>query len=263
MSIKCTVSILTNNNKQSLSKLLECLSDFDEVIICDGGSTDGTLVLASEFGCKIIQQNAHFLDDNNRIVDYSGVRNQCLNMATYQWFLYLDSDELIDENLKNEIKSVIINNNPSVYWIKRKYLYKNNIIDCATTYPNKQLRFFHRSVVNKFIKKVHERIDVNDKTNILTLDNYMYVPLLEDCKSLLKKWNKYVDIELSSNSKVSNRKLIRIIWDSFKISILYLLRTFKVYFFCKGNKLPLRFELIRHIYHFRLIKSFIIKKYGR
>ena len=38
--INCSVGILTFNSEETLLKCLESVSDFSEIIICDGGNTD-------------------------------------------------------------------------------------------------------------------------------------------------------------------------------------------------------------------------------
>jgi len=47
--IKCSVGILTFNSGDNLEKCLKSLSDFDEIIVCDGGSADSTVEIAKKF----------------------------------------------------------------------------------------------------------------------------------------------------------------------------------------------------------------------
>tara|TARA_Y100001935_G_scaffold253378_1_gene259446 strand:+ start:1046 stop:1237 length:192 start_codon:yes stop_codon:yes gene_type:complete len=54
--IDCTVGILTYNCGDVLKNALESVSFCSEIIICDGGSTDNTLSVAEEYGCRVIKQ---------------------------------------------------------------------------------------------------------------------------------------------------------------------------------------------------------------
>ncbi|MGZ5262160.1 MAG: glycosyltransferase, partial [Kaistella sp.] len=46
--------INTYNADLHLEKVLECVKDFDEILICDMGSTDRTLEIAKKFNCAIV-----------------------------------------------------------------------------------------------------------------------------------------------------------------------------------------------------------------
>ena len=54
--IKCSVGILTLNSADGLKDCLPAFTDFDEVIVCDGNSTDNTVEVAKSFGAKVIKQ---------------------------------------------------------------------------------------------------------------------------------------------------------------------------------------------------------------
>lgn len=49
-----SVVVNTYNAEQHLKKVLESVKDFDEIVICDMESTDHTLDIAKEYGCKIV-----------------------------------------------------------------------------------------------------------------------------------------------------------------------------------------------------------------
>jgi len=54
--IPASVGILTLNSGKTLRRALNSLTDFAEIIVCDGNSTDDTLEIAREYGAKIIRQ---------------------------------------------------------------------------------------------------------------------------------------------------------------------------------------------------------------
>ena len=51
---RISVVINTYNAEQHLAAVLESVKDFDEVLICDMESTDTTLDIARQYGCRII-----------------------------------------------------------------------------------------------------------------------------------------------------------------------------------------------------------------
>ena len=51
--IKCSIGILTLNCEDTLARCLENLRDFDEIIVCDGNSTDKTIGIAKNSAQKL------------------------------------------------------------------------------------------------------------------------------------------------------------------------------------------------------------------
>ncbi len=257
--ISCTVGVLTFNNESSLGDTLDLLKGFAEVIICDGGSTDRTLDIAKSHGCKIIFQDPEFKRPDGKIKDFAGVRNQMLDSASHRWFLYVDSDEILTPELIAEISSVVSAGNPGAYWIPRKYVVNGLIIDCASTYPAKQMRLFHRDAVNRFIKTIHERIEVKPEAKISELRNYMLIPMTTDTASIQRKWDYYLDLEEARRGTITIWQWLQICGENLKISALYTLRTFRNMLFCHGNGMPLALELQRHIYHIKMCRRLFKK----
>lgn len=257
--INCSVGILTFNEEKVLSRALDSVKDFDEIVICDGGSTDKTIEIAKKYGCKIIFQKGECKDSSGRLIDFSCARNQLFDTAKHDWFLFIDSDESFTKELVDEIRGVVekTSEKPAAYWMKRKYVIDGEIIDCATTYPNKQMRFFHKDAVSYFVKKVHEKIQVNKDSVIEELENYMLVPMDGDIKFLREKWERYINIEHERLGDINILQWARIVYVNFKVSVLYILRLARNVLFCRGKRMPLILEFERHRYHLRLsIKLF-------
>lgn len=257
--ILLSVGILTFNSEKTITRALSSIKDFDDVIICDGGSTDKTLQIAQSFGARVIQQDAKYKNQDGRLRDFSGVRNQTLEAAKHGWFFFLDSDEYLDQNIVSEIAEIVSRNERIAYWVPRKYVLNDKVIDCASTYPNKQMRLFHRERAKYFIKEVHERIALKEGTAVKVLTNPMYVPLTESAKEMREKWKRYIRIEVNRREWFGILSWIK--WSSKELAIggLYIIRTMRNYVFCKGTKMPLKFELSR-VWHQVYIVIAMMKK---
>ena len=48
-----SVVINTYNAQQHLTRVLESVKDFDEVVVCDMESTDDTVKIAEGYGCRV------------------------------------------------------------------------------------------------------------------------------------------------------------------------------------------------------------------
>lgn len=171
--IHASVGILTFNSAATLERALESVKDFEDIIVCDGGSTDGTLELARRYGAHIIPQNPEATGPAP-IRDFAAVRNRCLDAARTNWFFYIDSDERAETELVQEIAS-IIRQEPTgerVYMISPRIIYQGRRIEYASSYPGYQARFFKRSPNIRFHKAVHERIKYPDEALVSVMSGH-------------------------------------------------------------------------------------------
>jgi hypothetical protein len=165
----------------------------------------------------------------------------------------------MSKEVVEEILSIIQSPNPEalVWWQPRKYVLVGKIIECATTYPNRQIRFFHREWVKEFIRPIHERIEIKSGAPIGILRNYEYVPLGTEAE-LAARWQRYIRMEVAGQSTASVARLLRLVLRQKMLFSLYSLRFIRNLFFCRGNKLPLSYEWTRHKY--LLILSWLLLK---
>jgi glycosyltransferase involved in cell wall biosynthesis len=162
--IPCTVGILTFNSAVTLRRALESVKEFDDIVICDGGSSDDTLAIAREYGAHVILQDSVFKREDGSLKDYSGVRNQCVDAARYDWFLYIDSDERATPELVEEVRTIVssVHVPHHVYKISPRIVLDERVIEHSSNYPGWQKRFFNKKSGARFRKAVHERITYDE-----------------------------------------------------------------------------------------------------
>ncbi len=175
-SIHASVGILTFNSGATLRRALESVKDFDDIVVCDGGSSDDTLAIAAEFGARVITQDPQFKNADNTLRDYGGVRNQLLEAARHDWFLYIDSDETISDGLREDIqKAVAEPDGALVYRVPIGIMMDGRYIKYSSNYPGYQTRFFNKRSGARFVRLVHERIEFGNTTKVGTFVHPWYV----------------------------------------------------------------------------------------
>jgi glycosyltransferase involved in cell wall biosynthesis len=257
--INITVGILTLNSESVIRNALESAKEFSEIIVCDGGSSDKTLKIARKYNCKIIFQKKKFKFSNKTIKNFSGVRNQILSKSVNKYVFFLDSDEIINKNLKYYLKNRIANNiksNLGIGLVSRKYRLKNKIINYAITYPNFHPRLVNRNAVSEFIKFVHEKpLLKNDKFEVLKIPKlcFIIVPISENPKYLINKFIYYTSIEILMLARSTFYQFFKFINYRLLVLCLFIARLIRNIFIFKNNKMPLDYELVLIYAYFKNI----------
>lgn len=195
-SIPCTVAILTYNSADTLARALESIKTFSEVIVADGGSTDGTQEIVRRFGRTLVAQPTAAQDSSGRLVDYGAARDHIRQFATQPRIMQLDSDEYASEGLLEDVARVVsFQGGPDVYSMQARYEYRGRIVDCASSYPMTFPRLFRASACSGYTGPTHERAIVSGPLGELTswfVIPYPRVPLM------LRKWFRYLQIDRST-----------------------------------------------------------------
>ena len=92
-----TAAVPVKNEESNLTKCLERLGRFAEIVVIDSGSTDRTREIAESFGARVVG----FSWDGK----YPKKRNWFLLNAPPQqpWVLFLDADEFVDDAFCNAL----------------------------------------------------------------------------------------------------------------------------------------------------------------
>ena len=152
--------IITRNNEAMLSGCLATLRWVDEIIVVDSESYDKTATIAKKYAAKIISIPAG--------TDYSSARNAGLNEASSEWIFYVDADEHVTPELKQEIKSTI-NDQPSTisYKLPRMNIILGRWLKHGGFWPDYVHRLFHKDTLIKWTGKLHESPTVTGAVGLL------------------------------------------------------------------------------------------------
>ncbi len=137
MENKISVVINTYNAARHLGKVLTAAKEFDEIVVCDMESTDTTVKIAEQYGCKVVTF------PKKDYVSAEPARNFAIQSASNPWVLVVDADEIITKELRDFLYATIAEPNcPAGLYIPRKNYVMNKFI--KQTYPDPQLRFFKK-----------------------------------------------------------------------------------------------------------------------
>lgn len=144
----CNISILvlTKNEEKDLPKCLKSVSWSDDIHVYDSFSTDETINIAKSFGANITQR----VFDNWASHQNWGLKN--INFK-HKWVFYIDADEVMSEELRNEIQKIAqIQDDINVaYKVQRRDFFMGTWLKHVQTSP-----FYMRFFIPKYMR--YERL---------------------------------------------------------------------------------------------------------
>lgn len=150
--MKISGAVICQNEDALIRKCISQLDWVDEIVVIDGGSVDKTIDILKELKeadkrIKIFRVpfNGHFGDQ----------KNMALMHCKGEWIFNIDADEIIEEELKEELRGYVDNKDK----IELVTIPRMNFIDGVhqkNAYPDYQARFFKSFC--RFIYPVHEEL---------------------------------------------------------------------------------------------------------
>ncbi|HUD45092.1 MAG TPA: glycosyltransferase family 2 protein [Patescibacteria group bacterium] len=180
-----SVVLAVYNEEKNLARCLDSVRNFaDEIIIVDGSSTDKTVEIAKKYTAKIL------VTSNPPIFHIN--KQKAIDLATKDWILQLDADEVVSKELKEEIQKKVLtekNNEYSGYWTPRKNWFLGRFLLKGGQYPDYTLRLYKRGKGHLPQKDVHEQAEIEGEVGYLVsaLLHYPY----ENFAVYKMKWDRY------------------------------------------------------------------------
>jgi len=94
VSIPISAIVLTKNEEKNLPGCLASLTWADEIVVVDSLSNDGTVSIASHAGVRVVE---------HPFTNFAAQHNFAQNQARHDWVLFVDADERVSDELREEI----------------------------------------------------------------------------------------------------------------------------------------------------------------
>ncbi len=144
--------VIARNEEANLGDCLSSLAWADERLVIDAFSTDGT-TQGLPTDVRLIERSW---------TDFADQRNAGLRLAVHDWVFFVDADERVSADLRQEIQSRVGAETCAGYWVPRRNLIFGRWMRGAGWWPDYQLRVMNRhKAAYKPDRPVHELVDVN------------------------------------------------------------------------------------------------------
>jgi glycosyltransferase involved in cell wall biosynthesis len=190
--IDLSVVIITLNEEKSLSRCINSLPKGCEIIVLDSGSSDATVEIAKKH--KALVSTRAF--DN-----YADQKNAAIDIASRNWVLSLDADEVLTDVLQKKIIKIISRPEHGGYRIRRRLNFMGKQMRFGKTidYP---VRLF-RKERGRFKSDIHEKLHVDAGgvgTIYSPIDHYSY----DDITDYFTRFNGYTS-KVAANHLKNNK----------------------------------------------------------
>jgi len=153
--LRLSVVVVTRNEEERLRACLEAVVWADEIVVVDAESEDKTVAIAQEFTDRVVVRPWP---------GYAAQKNAALDLASGDWVLSLDADEVVSPELRAEIARVLASDGPADgYAVPRRNIFCGRWVRHGGLYPDRQLRLFRRGRGRFEARAVHESVRVDGR----------------------------------------------------------------------------------------------------
>lgn len=203
-----SLCMIVKNEEKYLEKCLKSVEGIvDEVIVVDTGSSDATVEIALRNNAKVV--SFPWIDD------FAAARNFSVDHASSDYILVLDADEYLEPGIELQ-KDLELQRDYYYTWIK------NYGQDGEITH-HRNIRLFRRESGLRYHGKLHENLNTDDSTAILTsaeagfaIYHVGYMPEVVEEKSKQERNHRIMLKELERNPSGYNLFNMGIVYASMK-----------------------------------------------
>lgn len=258
--IPCSVLVLTRNSAASLERCLRPLTNFAEIVVHDANSEDNTVEIARKFGAKIFKQY-DTEEKSVRVKDFTEMRLKQRAAATYDWVLYIDSDEELSAAAAAEIGEVLKTAHPkTIVKIPRVFVIEGVPRTRGDIFREVMPRIHHKAsgATLKKGKTVHEKYEYDASFTEISLTHPLYVPL-PSVAELRAKDDRYITLEVERMKRDGYPWSQYVRWQLFREPLIMgslilriILRAPQMFY---RDSVPMAHQLRYVRYHWRLFRA--------
>lgn len=196
MREKISACVTAGNEEAKIRRCLESLKWCDEIVVVDSFSTDRTVEVCREYTDRVYQ---------HEWLGYIGQKNLIRGMASHPWVLFLDADEEVSPELREEILAEF-EKGPDPYdgyQFPRQVFYLGKWIRHGEWYPDIKLRLFRKDRGRSEGQEPHDHVIVNGQ--VKTLNGHLRHYTYDDIRDHMDTVNRFSTITAQEKFRQGER----------------------------------------------------------
>lgn len=213
-NISCV--IIVKNAASTITKTLESLKFFSDVVVYDNGSTDTTLEIVKNYSNVNLVQS--------EFLGFGPTKNLACTFAKNEWVLSLDADEVLSDEFIKNISNLKLSDK-NIYTILRQNYYKD--VHVKHCWGNDIIvRLFNRTKTAFTDEKVHEKV-IEKGFNIVQINGSVLHFPYSTITDFIIKLDRYSSIFANDNKGKKSSSPTKAFFNA-------LFSFFKTYFLKRG-----------------------------
>lgn len=179
-----SILILTYNEEANLPGCLDSISNFDDIVVLDSFSTDRTVDIARERGCRVFQR---------KFDNFGSQRNHALDHIPFvhDWLFQLDADERFTPSFTKEVLEIVAADRHSGYMVPSKLMFQGKWLKHAGMYPSYQMRLLKVGEI-RFVQHGHGQRETEPKRGLGKMrEGYLHYNFSKGLEDWFAKHNRY------------------------------------------------------------------------
>lgn len=186
--IPATAIVHTRNADRYLQEVLDCLQDFDELMVVDMESTDKTLAIAEANGCRIEKfPPCGYVEP---------ARGFAMKAARNSWVFFVDADEIVPPELSRWIRNFVASPGEAKgVLVPRRNFFLGRWM--RASYPDYQLRLLNRDFA-EWPPQVHSRPEVKGEVIRIpkSFEELAFIHKSPSMEEVVERQNRYTNKEV-------------------------------------------------------------------
>ena len=181
--------MIAKNAEDTIGESLDSLQSFSDVVLYLNNSTDRTKSIAQTYpNVRIIE---------GEFLGFGKTKNIAAGYCKHDWILSLDSDEILNNALLEELNSIDISDEKKLFKLTRD----NYFLGHKTQQRDVIVRIYNRNFTQFNNNNVHEKVIVPSDAEVIKLKNSFKHLNITDINQTLTKLIQYSDLS-SENKKM-------------------------------------------------------------
>lgn len=186
-----TPVIIVKNGAPYVQRTLDSLSSFQQVVLYDNGSTDGTQALAANYpNVKLVQ---------GQFAGFGPTKNAAVACAQTDWVFSLDIDESLSPALREALAGFPLGDASVVGEVLRDNYFCGRHVRTNGWGNDWLCRLYHRGQHAFTDSAVHEKVQLNGQSRIVRLKGSLIHQAITDLSQMLSKTQQYSELYADSN----------------------------------------------------------------
>jgi glycosyltransferase involved in cell wall biosynthesis len=159
--------IITRDAEARLAEVLAAVDFCAERLVLDSGSTDDTLAIARAAAARV---------EHQPFLGYGPQKCRAVALATHDWILALDADEVLDAEAQAAIRRLDLSDPHACWAVRRRTFIGDREVRHGAWRNDRVLRLFNRTTAGFKPLPVHEEVEAGRRPGLLpgSLLHYSY-----------------------------------------------------------------------------------------